>query len=66
MGAMKQTLIYCDGENCPHDGPYNPDYEAGSAARQRQQYRQDGWRYINGKDYCPECVAKLQSSKGGR
>ena len=74
MSVVKETLIFCDGSKggllandfaCPMDGPYGDgDSRSRTAASQRDGYKLDGWRFINGKDYCPACVARRNSVKG--
>lgn len=63
MGAVMETLIFCDGPNCPRDGPYGDgDTRSLTARQQRQSYRLDGWTYRGGKDYCPECRDKIHEA----
>lgn len=73
MSAVKETLIFCDGRDggvlrndftCPQTGPYaDGDSRSLSAVQQRASYRKDGWRYIDGKDYCPACVKAIRALK---
>ena len=66
MSATKITYIYCDGEDCPIAGqPYSADVgPTETAAVQRKYYGASGWKYVGGKDYCPECVERR--AVGGR
>lgn len=58
MSAIIETFIVCDGNSrdpkCSNIYA-NGDGRSSTAAGQRQRYRADGWRFINGKDYCPRC-----------
>jgi hypothetical protein len=69
MSVVVETLIFCDGGDeglpCPMDGPYGSgDGRSRSAGSQRKGYRSDGWRYIGGKDYCPDCVKARAPDRG--
>lgn len=69
MSAIKETLIFCDGQDggtlandftCPMTGPYGDgDTRSRTAVSQRNGYAADGWLYRNGKDYCPACAKRL-------
>lgn len=63
MSAHIETLIYCDGKGCPREIPYATDFsDAGlTAAQQRRRYREHGWRFIEGEDFCPLCVERIKS-----
>jgi hypothetical protein len=65
MSVKIETIISCDGgTGCPHGGCYaDGDQRDMSAAQQRKSYVADGWRYYKGKDYCPDCAAKLPPPK---
>ena len=64
MSARIETLIFCDGDNCPENQPYAAgDARELSAKRQRARYGCDGWKYIKGKDYCPQCVERISGAK---
>ena len=65
MSAIKETLIFCDGNgggilandfSCPNTDAYGGgDARQQSARQQRMGYGADGWVFRAGKDYCPEC-----------
>jgi len=66
MTATIETIITCDGLTCQSDRAYaDGDQKMDSASMQRANFSW-GWRFINGKDYCPECVAKLPLDSLGR
>lgn len=60
MSVSVETLIFCDGEGCTRDGPYaDGDARHARAKEQRKGYAMDGWRFVGGKDYCPDCAARM-------
>lgn len=67
MSAHKMTLVWCDGgDECPQETPYaDSDASSQTAARQRETYHLDGWRFVNGKDYCPDCNKRLFGTAKG-
>lgn len=70
MSVAKETLIFCDGGEaleCPMDGCYSDgDTRHNNAAHIRAGYKGDGWRFIKGKDYCPDCVKRLRRIDSGK
>lgn len=56
MTALTRGYIYCDGDPCTSQDPFEGD-ENETVTSLRAGLRSLGWRRINGKDYCPECVA---------
>lgn len=62
MTAIRQTMIYCDGdedscpmENCPWGGG-DGSFHLMPVANQRLEMKTEGWKRIAGKDYCPHCA----------
>lgn len=50
MTYFTEVWIQCDYGNCLRDfGP-----EGSTASATRKNARREGWRYLNGDDYCPE------------
>lgn len=61
MGIVIETLLFCDGIGCPMDGPYGEgDARAERGAQLRRQAKNSGWTRRNGKDFCPDCSAKMR------
>ena len=54
MSAIIETFIQCDGCSIMHAGTV--DCRCMKAWEHRRDIKADGWRYINGKDYCDECI----------
>lgn len=54
--------IVCDGCN---DNPFGESYRKGSLTRLKQWAKQNGWKIIKGKIYCPNCQSKLKANKKG-
>lgn len=53
MAYTQETTIWCDGVCC--DWTQIACSRVNSA---RKEAAKSGWRVVNGKDYCPECVEK--------
>jgi hypothetical protein len=62
MTIEKETLIYCDEENCPRKGvPLgNGDVRHQSAS---EQLHDSGWLVMGKKHYCPECQTRDAKGK---
>jgi len=58
MSVKIETIITCEGNCIPEcQGVYlDGDSRSFSAKRQRQDFRANGWAYIDSKDYCPVCT----------
>lgn len=66
MSAVTETLIFCDGgPKCKSDGdPWaNGECRSDTAKLQRHRYQVDGWQYINGKDFCPDCIRRMNGGE---
>ena len=68
MSASLQYLVTCDGNECERNGvPYDDGKSSYvSAAEQRAIYHDDGWRRLDGCDYCPACLLKRKAGDTGR
>lgn len=60
MSAVIETFLICDG-NCGRN--FGVDNRHETAAQHRESAKQAGWRYVNGKDFCPECFPKAEKRK---
>lgn len=47
-----ETFIICDG-NCGTN--FGVDNRNMNGAYHRGKAKMNGWKYVNGKDFCPEC-----------
>lgn len=56
-----ETFLICDG-NCGTN--FGVDDRQRNAKQQRKFAARDGWQLIAGKDYCPNCYAKLIRAEG--
>ncbi len=50
--------MVCDGCNY---NPYGEPYEKGSLKRIKAEAKQNGWKTIKGKIYCPKCQQVLKA-----
>lgn len=51
MSIVTETFINCDG--CGAN--YGIDNRQKTGKEHRECAKREGWKVINGKDYCPEC-----------
>jgi hypothetical protein len=49
----KHVTILCDGDECHTNTGY---LSVSTATEAREQLKERGWTYKNGKDYCPDCA----------
>lgn len=56
MSVYKQVLLYCDGDGCKDEGPFNAFDPHETAAEARQAAKACGWSRRKGKDFCPACT----------
>lgn len=54
MSWSKNVTLWCDGDDC-REFIYGGRY----VRRSRQEAKKSGWKYIDGKDYCPGCAEEL-------
>jgi hypothetical protein len=60
MSTVRQTLLYCDGLDCPRGGDaFTEGNGTFNAKEQRKFAERQGWVFRCGKDYCPECAPAL-------
>lgn len=52
-----ETFLNCDGK-CGTN--FGVDQRILNGAQQRSSAKNNGWKYINGKDYCPKCADKIK------
>lgn len=50
----------CDGCMC---APFGEHYRKGSITRLNESIKNDGWKKIGKKIYCPECAKTLKAMK---
>jgi len=66
MSIVIETLVYCDGDDCPLEGAalHNSDLREQTAT---QQLRNSGWATRWRKHFCPDCrkIRKVSTLKGG-
>ncbi len=66
MSATIETIITCDGATPKCSGnDWSADSRFLSASQQRANARENGWRHVRGKDYCPECWKELHPNAPG-
>jgi hypothetical protein len=59
LSISKEITIWCDAPDCP-----KWSQEPGSVASTiRADKQRRGWKYRNGKDYCPKHSPKRESKK---
>lgn len=60
MSVTIETIITCDGSLPECDGTFcDGDARHQTAGQQRSDFKDEGWVYRNGKDYCTSCAHKL-------
>ncbi len=52
--------IVCDGCN---ENPWGESYRKGSVQRMKEYAKQNGWKTIKGKIYCPNCQRILKEER---
>jgi len=62
MTVVRNTMIYCDGDNCPRTNePLNAEPRSSWLEPAAQQLRESGWaRRPGGTHLCPECIKAAQ------
>jgi len=55
MTYSKDIYLYCDGDSDDCEVNYGVQIRFTTATKARKNAKQDGWVYLNGEDYCPEC-----------
>jgi len=50
--------VVCDSCN---DNPWGESYKKGSVQRIKAKVKQEGWKTVKGKIYCPDCQLKLKA-----
>jgi len=61
MSVRRYSTIWCDADDCYFWKHLEHSYRRGG----RKEAQQDGWRRVNGKDYCPDCAAKRAKGAQG-
>lgn len=56
MSAVIETFLLCDTPQC--DNSFGVDTRNQSVREQRRDAKLNGWKFVKGKDYCPECIRK--------
>lgn len=64
MAIVVETFIICDGHGCGNN--FGVDDRQRTGAQQRREMKFNGWKHINGKDYCPSCVAEREKTKSSK
>lgn len=59
MALIIESFLICDG-NCNTN--YGVDSRSLTGKRHRSLAKQEGWTYIGGKDYCPDCSSVRRKS----
>lgn len=47
------------------NNPFGERYKKGSVERLKRYAKQDGWKTVNGKIYCPNCYKVIKGSTKG-
>lgn len=64
MSATIETIITCDGGTNKCEGnDWSADMRSKTALEQRKSAHRDrGWKYRNGKDFCPACWQEIKQT----
>lgn len=63
MSVTYTADVFCDGENCPNWTHGVAQHDNPPTKAQARKYMRDGFKHINGKDYCRSCAKIAQVGK---
>lgn len=58
MSIVIETFIMCDG-GCGY--AHGVDDRSKTGKQQRESAKRDGWLFIKGRDYCPDCGVRRKT-----
>jgi len=59
MSIVIETFLICDG-HCGENFGVDDRHETGK--QHRENAKENGWKLIKNKDYCPLCAQKLKTN----